>query len=158
MTIEHYKPKLFYTFIEKMMHKPNKWEHFSHGADIGIRGIGETITKAFEMGALALTAVITDLNSLHANSQRKICCEAPDNEILFMDWINAIIYEIETQDMLFCEYQVEINGNKLNAMLKGEKMNRLKHQPVVDVKGATFTELKVYQQKNTWIAQCVVDV
>jgi tRNA nucleotidyltransferase (CCA-adding enzyme) len=29
----------------------------------------------------------------------------------------------------------------------------------VEVKGATFTELKVYQQSDkTWIAQCVIDV
>jgi SHS2 domain-containing protein len=36
------------------------WEHFSHDADIGIRGIGATKEEAFEQVAIALTAVITD--------------------------------------------------------------------------------------------------
>ncbi len=37
-----------------------RWEHFEHGADIGVRGIGPTPASAFEQAALALTAVITD--------------------------------------------------------------------------------------------------
>ena len=36
------------------------WEHFSHDADIGVRGWGQTLAQAFEQAALALTAVVTD--------------------------------------------------------------------------------------------------
>ena len=36
------------------------WEHFSHEADIGIRGVGPTLATAFEQAAIAMTAVITD--------------------------------------------------------------------------------------------------
>ena len=35
------------------------WEHFIHGADIGIRGIGRTKAEAFEQAALAMPAVMT---------------------------------------------------------------------------------------------------
>ena len=35
----------------------NVWEHFAHGADIGVRGIGPTKEAAFEQIALALTGV-----------------------------------------------------------------------------------------------------
>ena len=35
------------------------WEHFTHDADMGVRGYGETKSQAFEQVALALTAVIT---------------------------------------------------------------------------------------------------
>ena len=37
-----------------------RWEHFPHGADIGIRGIGRSKNEAFEQAALAMTQVITD--------------------------------------------------------------------------------------------------
>ena len=37
-----------------------RWEHFPHDADIGIRGLGLSKADAFEQGAVALTAVITD--------------------------------------------------------------------------------------------------
>ena len=36
------------------------WEHFAHGADVGVRGVGATLNEAFEQAALALTAVVAD--------------------------------------------------------------------------------------------------
>ncbi|KTC84654.1 MULTISPECIES: archease [Legionella] len=135
-----------------------KWEHFAHKADIGIRGIGPSLTSAFEMGALALTNVVTDSNTIHATQEICISCSAPDVEILFADWLNAIIYKMDTLNLLFSEFHVQINELSLEALIKGEKLNRLRHQPAVGVKGATYAELKVYQENDTWIAQCIVDV
>jgi len=37
-----------------------RWEHFDHGADVGVRGVGPTKEAAFEQIAVALTATITD--------------------------------------------------------------------------------------------------
>jgi tRNA nucleotidyltransferase (CCA-adding enzyme) len=36
----------------------DRWEHFEHGADIGVRGLGTSKAGAFEQAALALMAVI----------------------------------------------------------------------------------------------------
>ena len=70
-----------------------RWEHFDHGADIGVRGYGPTLASAFEQAALALTAVITTAEIRSAVSV-KVHCEAPDIELLFVEWLNAIIYEM----------------------------------------------------------------
>ncbi len=135
-----------------------KWEHFSHDADIGVRGYGKTIAQAFAMAAMALTGVITDPLYVNAIDTVSITCSAPDIEVLLVDWLNAIIFQIETRQMLFSEFHVEINDLQLTATLRGEKIDRKKHHPAVDVKGATFTELKVQQQNELWLAQCVIDV
>ena len=37
-------------------------EQFSHGADIGVRGIGPTMAAAFEGAALALASAVTDVS------------------------------------------------------------------------------------------------
>ena len=37
-----------------------RWEHFPHGADIGVRGIAPTKAGAFEQAALAMTAIVAD--------------------------------------------------------------------------------------------------
>ncbi len=135
-----------------------RWEHFTHGADIGIRGIGPTLTDAFEMGALALTNVVVDAALVNPIKIIQIACSAPNVEILFIDWLNALIYEMETRCMLFSEFHLTIRKLTLRAIIKGEKIDKLRHQPVVDIKGATYTELKVCPIKDGWIAQCVVDV
>jgi len=54
---------------------------------------------------------------------------------------------------------VEIQDHRLRARLFGEATDPGKHQPAVEIKGATFTELRVHQVDNgEWVAQCVIDV
>ena len=136
-----------------------RWEHFSHGSDIGVRGIGSSAEEAFEQAGLALTAVITEVNSLEARELIEVECEAPSDELLFVDWLNAIVYEMATRRMLFGRFHVHIDDSRLQGSLWGQEVDVAKHQPAVEVKGATYTELQVKRNRDgTWTAQCVVDV
>ena len=135
------------------------WEHFPHEADMGIRGIGDSKEQAFEQAALALSAVITDPAKISHDEQMEISCQAPDDELLLVDWLNALIYEMATRKWLFGRFEVHIKDHKLTARVWGEPMNAAKHQLAVEIKGATYTTLRVAQASNgEWIAQCVVDV
>lgn len=134
------------------------WEHFTHEADIGVRGIGNTMAEAFAQAALALTAVITDPGHVSLREETIINCEAPDSELLLVDWLNALIYETATRNMLFSQFEVNITGTHLRASCRGEPLDPERHQPVVEIKGATYTELAVRKENGHWLAQTVVDV
>ncbi|WP_455212028.1 archease [Kaarinaea lacus] len=139
--------------------KSSYWEHFEHEADIGVRGIAPSLSEAFEQTALAMTAVVTDLSCVASSTDISIECTASDNEILLVDWLNCLIYEMAIHKMLFSRFKVSIKNEKLTAIASGEAIDVQKHQPAVEIKGATYTELKVIQQSNgLWLAQCVVDV
>jgi SHS2 domain-containing protein len=134
------------------------WTHFRHGADVGVRGSGRTQPEAFEQAALALTAVVADLATVAPSVAVPIRCEAPDREQLLYDWLNAVVYEMATRRMLFGRYSVTIEGARLEALAYGEPVDRARHHPAVEVKGATYTALAVACTRGRWIAQCVVDV
>jgi SHS2 domain-containing protein len=135
------------------------WKHFSHIADIGVEGYGPTLASAFEQAALALTAIITEPRDIRAAESVDIHCEAPDVELLLADWLNAIVFEMGTRRMIFGSFRVAIADRSLDAKAVGEPIEVRRHRPVTEVKGATLTELKVYQaQDNLWHARCVVDV
>lgn len=135
------------------------WEHFDHDADMGIRGIAPTLAESFEQAALALTAVITDPDAVEEATSISIKCQAPDNESLFLEWINELIYQMAVHNLLFGRFEVTIGHGELSATASGETVDRKKHQPAVEIKGATFTELRVYQNNEAmWVAQCIVDV
>ncbi|HUE72265.1 MAG TPA: archease [Pirellulaceae bacterium] len=139
--------------------KPNHWQHFPHDADIGVRGIGHSKSEAFEQAALAMTAVITDPAGVSAAEAVEITCEAPDDELLLVDWLNALVFEMATRRMLFVRFEVRCDDHRLSARAWGEKVDVGRHQPAVEVKGATMTCLSVGQQSDgLWSAQCVVDV
>jgi tRNA nucleotidyltransferase (CCA-adding enzyme) len=144
--------------VDSNLIKPH-WEHFEHEADIGIRGIAPTLEQAFEQAAIAMTAVITDPAKVLDLKTINIKCMAPDTELLLVNWIDELVYTMAVQGLLFSRYQVIINNGNLSATVFGEAIDRQKHQPAVEIKGATFTELRVYQQPDdSWVAQCVVDV
>jgi len=135
------------------------WEHYSHPADMGIRGFGPTREEAFAQAALALTAIITDLQTVEPKQHIEVSCEDQDDESLFVSWLNAIIYEMATRHMLFSKFEVNIESNQLRASAWGEKIDVQKHRPAVEVKAATYTDLKVKQNEDgTWMVQGVVDV
>jgi SHS2 domain-containing protein len=141
------------------MQKPNRWEHFEHGADIGVRGYGGSLEEAFEQIGSALTAVITDLRKVECKQTVTVQCDAPDDELLLADWLNAIIYEMAIRNMLFSRFQVSIKNHVLQGTLCGEIVDIQKHNPAVEIKGATYTALQVTcNQQDNWCAQCVVDV
>ena len=136
-----------------------RWEHFPHQADVGVRGLGATLEQAFEQAALALTAVIIDPAEMAPKEMIRVSCEAPDAELLLVDWLNKLIYEMATRNMLFSRFEVQLQGNRLDAEAWGEAIDAARHHPAIEVKGATYTELRVAQQPDgNWLAQCVVDV
>jgi len=141
------------------MNTTARWEHFPHQADIGVRGIGKTREQAFEQAGMALTAVVTDPAKVEAKVLLELSCMAPDIELLLVDWLNALIYEMATRNMLFSRFEVHLEDGCLTAKVWGETLDIARHHPAVEVKGATYTSLKVtLQPDGYWMAQCVVDV
>jgi protein archease len=135
-----------------------KWEHFPHDADVGVRGIGATAAEAFEQAAKALTAVVTH-TEVEPKVRVEVTCEAPDLELLFVEWLNAIIYEMAVRRMLFGRFAVRIEGTRLAGSLWGEPVDVEQHAPACEPKGATYTALKVTADNTgVWSAACVVDV
>jgi tRNA nucleotidyltransferase (CCA-adding enzyme) len=92
-------------------------------------------------------------------SAAEVKCEAPDLELLFVDWLNAVIYEMAVRHMLFGRFDVKIEGTRLKATLWGEPIDVDRHLPACEPKGATYTALRVAQEgDDLWSAGCIVDV
>ncbi|MGB5948115.1 MAG: archease [Parvibaculum sp.] len=136
-----------------------RWEHFEHGADVGVRGIGATLPEAFEQCALALIAAMIEPARIRPEERVAIACEAPAPDLLLVEWLNAIVYEMAVRRMVFGRFEIAIAGNRLTGSAWGEHVDRFRHEPAAEVKGATYTALRVEQKADgEWLAQCIVDV
>ena len=147
------------------------WQTFPHEADVGVRGCGATLAEAFAGAATALTSVVCAPAEVVARESVAITCRAPDRELLLVDWLNALIYEMATRHLLFSRFEVAIAGGEqgsehgsgreltLKATVFGEAIDVARHQPAAEAKGASFCELRVARADDgSWCAQCVVDV
>lgn len=136
-----------------------EWRTFAHEADIGVCGSGATLGDAFAGAATAMTAAICDPARVAPRIAVNIECAATDAEILLVDWLNALVYEMATRHMLFSRFDVSVEGTCLHATAWGEPVSPERHQPAAEVKAASYCELRVAQEADGhWLAQCVVDV
>ena len=126
---------------------------------MGVRGFGRTCEEAFEQAAMALTAVVVPLESVEAKQSQTVHCAAPDVELLLLDWLNVIVYQMSASRMIFRRFKVHLLSGQLEGELFGEALDVERHQPGVEVKAATATALRVAQLPDgTWLAQLIVDV
>ncbi|AEH23619.1 protein of unknown function DUF101 [Thermodesulfobacterium geofontis OPF15] len=142
-----------------------KFETFEHGADIGIRGYGETLSEAFSniLKALAIL-LVENLNwkDLSLNKKYPIEIESEFLDELLVVFINKVLSLFYLEKILFFEFKGEIKEKNGKYILKGELLGETylheKFGYGVEVKGATFTMAEVKKENNLWIVQCVVDV
>lgn len=136
-----------------------RWQHFDHQADIGVRGIGPSLEAAFEQAALALMAVMVELSTIQPRQSLELRLEAASDEQLLVDWLSELLFKVAVDKLLFSRFQVRIQECRLRATAWGETIDVPRHQPAVEVKGISYSQLQVAQrQDGLWVAQCVVDV
>jgi SHS2 domain-containing protein len=139
-------------------------ENFEHKADIGVRGKGKTMEDAFVGGALSMMGVMFELKGIRATRSVDIECTAQDMEALFVEWLNKILCKRDLETMVFAKFEAKISGTDGDLVLKGkawgEGYDPSKHVPKIEVKAATYSQLKVYKEESTGlnVVQCIVDV
>src|SRR5512145_1053365 len=134
------------------------YETFEHEADIGIRGFGRTLEEAFAHAAAAMYSVIVDLGRVEPNVSRSVNASADDREQLLVEWLNTLLAISDIERLVFSKFEVRIEANALAGTAWGEHLDRSRHRPNVEVKGATYHQLSVRQENGRFVAQCVVDV
>jgi tRNA nucleotidyltransferase (CCA-adding enzyme) len=135
-----------------------RWEHYEHGADVGLRGFGGSRSEAFEQVALALTAAIADPQAVRPLQSVALRCTAGDDESLLAAWLGALGHEMASRGMLFSDFKVRLHDGALSGEARGEPLDPARHQPTADVKRTTAATPRVARHGDGWMAQAVVDV
>jgi SHS2 domain-containing protein len=139
------------------------WEHFEHGADVGVRGRGQSAEQAFEGAACALFALLADdLAAVRPDVQASAECQAANLEELLVAYLNELLFLFDSRHVVFGRFEVAIEQMpgrvRLSGVARGEPFDPERHAFTVLPKGATFTALEVARHDGEWVAQCVVDV
>jgi SHS2 domain-containing protein len=138
------------------------FELFEHKADMGVRGTGKTMEKAFSEAAAAMMSIMVEQENVEGKEKFLIEAEAGSHEKLFVAFLNEILYVMDYTESVMKAVEVdEINekggGFLLRAHGTGEKKSG-KHEFITEVKAASYSQLAVKKEGNLWIAQCIVDV
>ncbi|MFX1385183.1 MAG: archease [Promethearchaeota archaeon] len=144
--------------------KESGFKFLDHTADVSVESWGSTLEEAFSQAALSLMSTITPkLNQISPKMERVIRVEAEDKEALLFDFLSEFLFLFDAYDLIFSEIIVQkINKieNKyiLQALLKGEKFNKNKHETGIEVKAITYSFMNIEEKKNKVKINIVFDI
>jgi SHS2 domain-containing protein len=127
-------------------------------ADIAFETYGKDLNELFENTALAIFEETTNLNKVEEKKKKEIKLKAENIEDLLFDFLSEILFLKDKDSFLFKTSKVNIKKFSLTAELKGEPINREKHELRNDIKAITLHMFKLEKTKEGFKATIVVDV
>jgi SHS2 domain-containing protein len=139
------------------------YQYLDHTADLGIRGIGDTLQEAFDQGAQAMLDAIAEVHAHRPQLTCPVTCSAPDVPALFVEWLNELLYQAEIRGALWQSAHVTHlaqSGTEwtLHGTACGEPIDLARHTLHTEVKAATYAGLSYRQRAGQHILECVLDL
>jgi len=139
------------------MHK-----YFETMADIGIFAEEDSLERAFEESARALSNLMVDINSIDKKIKRKIVVCSEDLYGLLYDFLTNILIILDSEGIIFSDYNVKIYNNNreyiLECMAYGEKLDKEKHSPKMEIKAITYHKMEIKEENGKHIIRYIVDI
>lgn len=133
---------------------------FEHTADLGLRVAATSLEELFAEAARGLMSMLVDRPE-HVLPHESQAFEIVSSELdyLFFDWLSELLFAFESDGWLGAAFDVRIDGNHLLATVRGEHLDRARHQPGHEVKAITYHGLQVREAPDGgWTAEVIVDI
>jgi SHS2 domain-containing protein len=135
------------------------YEHFEHTADIGIRVRARDLPALFADAARGLTAALVENpEDVRPQESREFTVRGGNRAWLLRDWLNELLYEFDARQMLYSEFDIELDGEGLRATARGETADPARHRLDHEVKAVTYHGLAVSETPGGWMAEVILDI
>jgi len=135
------------------------YETFSHTADLGLRVKANSLENLLEEAGKGLMSIFVDRpEEVRPLKEEQISIEGTESDYLFFDWLTELLFRFETQQMLYCEFEIVLTEEGIAARVVGEECEALRHQPSHEVKAITYHQLKTERTKDGWLGEVIVDI
>jgi SHS2 domain-containing protein len=136
-----------------------QFEVTDHTADIGITAYGEDLAELMANAACGMLSLIAEPETVNCKLIRNIELEEVDAIALLVEWLNALLYELDVSRLLFKEFDIVVSGEtKLSATCRGEKLDMARHRLKREVKAATYHNLSIIKEKGIYSAGIIFDI
>lgn len=119
-----------------------RYKLLEHTADALVEVKGRDLNERFGNAAYAMFDLMTDLSKVRPKGELRVKLAAENREQLLVDFLQELLYAHDTQDVVFCEFEVKTDGRTLEAVVRGEKFDGTRHTKRSLVKGVTYHRLE----------------
>lgn len=134
-----------------------KFKVLEHTADLKIQGFGKDLPELFTNMALGVASQqIKDAESQKTDGQyQKIIVQSDDLQSLFIDWLNEILYQGETNQKVYLDFKIlNFSETKIEAEIAGLPVG----EKSIEIKAATYHGLEIKKDDERWVATVIFDI
>jgi len=136
-----------------------RYEQFPHTADIGVRVFGASLKELFENAAFAMFDIIADIENMTGEVTETFDLEAPDYEELLVSWLDELLYNFYTKQLIFNKFHIEtLEEGRLRATAVGRPIGANRNRLKTEIKAATYSGLKIKKTADGYSAEIIFDV
>jgi SHS2 domain-containing protein len=134
-------------------------ETFEHTADLGLRIRAADLETLFaEAGEALMATVVENPQAIEPRQEVSFSVSGEEREYLLFDWLNALLYQFETEHQVFRSFHVVLTPQGLEATARGEPLDPQRHGLGHEVKAITYHGLTVQATPEGWRAEVIVDI
>ena len=113
----------------------------------------------FSLAAEAMFGIMIDLAKVSSDERHVFKLESDSLEELLYLFLSELIYLKDVEKTLFSKFDVEISERfTMTARVYGQKMEKLKVSPKIDIKAVTYYRFKVERLDDSYHAVVVIDL
>jgi len=134
-----------------------KFVFLDHTADIKFKAFGRNLEEVFENSADAVLNAMFE-GKVEGKIKKKIAVKGEDLESLMYNFIEEILFLLDSEEFLISTSKVKISHDKkkLTAEINGD--DTADYPGIEHIKSVTYNEMHVKKTQKGWEAQVVLDV
>ena len=138
-----------------------EYEYFDHTADIGLKAYGDSLASMFENAAKGMFSIMFEtISEVDPAKVLKVELKEEENqEQLLIDWLNELLFLLETEDLVLSRFNVTDIGPKgLKAEVSGSPFDPQVHRYKTEVKSATYHMLEIGRENDKYFGRILFDI
>jgi len=134
------------------------YELRAHTADIAVEASGESIEAVFAAVADGLTAAHCEEIPAQGGDRFGFGVHAESREALLFDYLDELIYQRDVREVLPADHEVRIHWKDewiLEGYARGVPLDAVEAR---EIKAVTYSEMRLEETDDGWVAYVVFDV
>lgn len=141
-------------------------EYLDHMTDAYLRINAKTLKEAFELSGKGLVNTMYDIDQIAVSKRIRISADGKELENLLFDWLDKILLLMLIDRIILAKFEIAISYDgktgqfNIEGYGEGEELDSSKHELKVEIKGITYHEMKILENKfkEEVIIEFIVDL
>ena len=142
-----------------MANQRTPYREIDHTADLAIEVTAPDLPTLFASSGEALYGLIADPATIQNRDPITVTATGDGREELLHAWLCELLALFNIRGFIgkHCEIS-HITDGEVMGKVTGEKLDFQRHAFRTEIKGVTYHDFKVWQEKGEWYAQVIFDV